>query len=164
MSNNDRKIETMRMRILETKKKLQNQYILLAQLIIEKYNKMRREDQPLLAIDEHGHGNGALEGSVILFTYHGDVFAIEELSISPDKRRQGMGSKILDVLEGLAKELGADYIEVPCREDKQTVSFCLKHGYQPGARSKKYVDEVMAFSDPTKRLGPDAEIIFYKYI
>jgi len=88
------------------------------------------ESQPvwLNARDEEGRTVGGLRGYVFLYWLHIDVLWVDEAA-----RTQGLGSRLLERAETVAKGLGAHSAKLETFE-WQARGFYAKHGYQEFGR------------------------------
>lgn len=85
--------------------------------------------------------------------YEGDVALLDELYVAPERRSEGIGTAILDLLREHAITHGIDAVEINVDEgDTDAQRFYERHGYSPtdpetGERAFYYVQEFVDRDD-----------------
>jgi amino-acid N-acetyltransferase len=95
------------------------------------------------------------------------VAVLEELSVHPDHRRCGIGTRLLEELQERARELGMEQIVVRSREKPGWIqAFCKKGGFEPlgdeaPGKARAWWSEQEAAGSPLIRAG---EVILWAAI
>ena len=115
----------------KTEKEFEDYFQLRWEVLRKPWNEPRGSEKDKL--EETADHMAAFDGDKVvgcgrLHLNNPDEAKVRFMAIHKDYQKQGIGGKILDQLEEIARAKGAKYIILDARET--ALNFCLKHGFK----------------------------------